>query len=255
MDLVSVITPAYNSGNFIEETIASVISQTYSNWEMLIIDDCSEDNTCEVVEKIGSRDRRIKLIRLRENVGVGKARNIAMKAAKGRFIAFLDSDDLWLPQKLQKQIEFMKENNVAFSYTQYQRISENGEVIGGIVKVPEYLDYWGLLKNTAIAILTVVIDVEKTGPIEMVSQRSYGSYADLLLWLSLLKRGLIAYGIQENLALYRIVKGSMSSNKLKNAIGVWKIYRQIEKLSLPVASWCFINYVWRGYMKYKDIII
>lgn len=254
MSLVSVITPAYNSAKFIEETIASVRSQTYSNWEMLVIDDCSEDNTCEVVEKIATVDRRIKLIRLRENVGVGMARNIAIKAAKGRFIAFLDSDDLWLPQKLEKQIKFMIENNVAFSYTQYQRILENGNIVSGIVTIPKSLTYWELLKNTAIAILTVVIDIEKTGLIEMVSQRSYSSYADLLLWLSLLKKGLIAYGIQENLALYRIVEGSMSSNKLKNAIGVWKIYRQIEKLNLPVASWCFINYAWRGYMKYKHLI-
>ena len=114
------------------------------------------------------------------------ARNIAIKAAKGRFIAFLDSDDLWLPQKLEKQIKFMIENNVAFSYTQYQRILENGNIVSGIVTIPKSLTYWELLKNTAIAILTVVIDIEKTGLIEMVSQRSYSSYADLLLWLSLL---------------------------------------------------------------------
>lgn len=245
-ELVSVVTPAYNSASFILGTIESVRSQSYSHWEMIIVDDRSQDDTYEIVEREAQLDSRIRLIRLDQNSGTAIARNIAMDAARGRYVAFLDSDDLWLPEKLEKQLEFMREKNSAFSFTSYRKINESGEEIGDPVAVPEWVDYRKLLKNTAIGCLTVMLDREKTGHLSMGTMRSRQDY---VLWFALLKRGLIAHGIQSDLARYRIVSNSISRNKFKAARTVWKLYREVEELSLPYSLWCFSNYALRAYVK------
>lgn len=244
---VSIITPAYNAALLIFHAIESVQAQTYTDWEMLIVDDCSKDNTCAIVEGYALADPRIHLIRQFENGGPAKARNTALKAASGRYIAFLDSDDLWLPEKLERQLAFMAEKNAAISYTLYRRFTENKDQPGKVITLPGSFSYRQLLKNTGIACLTVMIDTNITGPLEMQLVR----HEDYALWLELLKRGLVAQGLMEDLARYRIAKTSVSGNKLRSVSWVWRIYRDVEKLSLLYASWCLLNYGWRAYRKHK----
>lgn len=248
--LVSVITPAFNAAQFVRETIESVQAQTYRQWEMIIADDCSRDNTCDIVEVIAKRDSRIRLVRLGQKSGPGVARNAALRAARGRYVAFLDSDDLWLPEKVERQLAFMVERDIAFSYTQYRLLSETGDKIGKVVSSPPSYNYQALLKNSAgLGCLTVVIDREKTGPLEMVDFFPDES----ILWLRLMKRGFIAYGLLEDLARYRVVKSSYTSSRWWSAKRVWALYRRVEKLRLPYAAWCFVNYAWRGYRKRRTL--
>ncbi|MRX73675.1 glycosyltransferase [Bacillus lacus] len=244
--LVSIITPSYNSSKYIVETIRSVQAQTYSNWEMLIVDDCSKDQSREIIGQEAKKDPRIKLIELEVNSGAAVARNTAIQRAKGHYVAFLDSDDIWKPQKLEKQIAFMEQNDYAFTYTKYELMDEHSQKLNKTIEIPDDITYHGLLKNTIIGCLTAVVNVEKTGPIEMPNIRTR---QDLALWLSILKRGIKAHGLQENLATYRIVPGSISSNKLKAAKQNWKVYRQVEKLSLPYAMFCFSSYAWTSIKK------
>lgn len=243
--LVSVITAAFNAETFIAETIASVQAQTLGDWEMLVADDGSTDRTAEIVEAIAQEDPRVKLIRLPQNGGVAAARNAALARARGRFIAFLDSDDLWQPAKLERQTAFMDAHQAAMSYTAYRRINEDGSQIGRLVGVPESLTYDQLLKNTAIATVTGMVDTRKTGPIRMTQARR----DDYILWLSILKRGFRAHGLREDLARYRVVRGSLSSKPKRSAAWVWNVYRRIEKLGPLRASWCLAHYGARAVLK------
>ncbi len=244
--LVSVVTPAYNAARFISGAIESVQAQTYAGWEMIVVDDCSRDDTPALVEEKAGEDERVRLLRMAENGGAAIARNAAIGAARGRYIAFLDSDDLWLPTKLEEQLAFMRERDAAFSFTSYRRVDASGRVLGEPVPVPERMNYRDLLKNTAIGCLTVVLDRSKTGPLDMGSMRTRQDY---VLWFKLLKSGMVAYGLQEDLARYRIVEGSISRNKTKAARTMWYLYRRVEGLNLPYAAWCFLNYASRAYLK------
>ncbi|HWJ80104.1 MAG TPA: glycosyltransferase family 2 protein [Niallia sp.] len=244
--LVSVITPTYNAEKYILETIQSVRKQTYKNWEMIICDDCSQDKTIEIVKREAKKDRRIKLIQLEQNSGAAIARNTALKVAAGKYVAFLDSDDLWCTQKVEKQVSFMQEKNIAFSFTAYHIIGEDGSETDKVINVPPSIDYQGLLKNTIIGCLTVMLDTEKLGLVQMPNIRTR---QDTAMWLSILKKGHKAYGIQDPLSKYRKVQGSISSNKLKMSMGNWRMYRDIEKLSVFHALWCFINYAWNALKK------
>ncbi|HWJ76924.1 MAG TPA: glycosyltransferase family 2 protein [Niallia sp.] len=244
--LISVITPSYNSSKFISNTIESVMNQTYTNWEMIIVDDCSTDHTRELLTAYAQKDERIHVIFLKQNSGAGAARNKALEAATGRFITFLDSDDLWVPEKLETQLQFMLDRNIAFSFTEYELMNEEGERLNKTIHVPEKIDYHGLLKNTIIGCLTVMIDREKTGDFRMMNIKSR---QDFVLWLAILKKGFTAYGLQKTLSIYRIVKGSISSNKLNTAKKNWYVFRKIEKLSFPYALWCFIHYAFYAVKK------
>ena len=184
--LVSIITPSYNSSKFIGECVHSVISQTFSNWEMIIVDDCSNDNSRNIISNFSKKDKRIRSIFLEENIGAAAARNIAIKKAEGTYIAFLDSDDIWIKDKLEKQIAFMNEKDIAFSFTCYQPISEDGMEKYSVIKVPKKMSYHSYLKNTIIGCLTVIIDKEKTGDFQMPNIRSSH---DMALWLLIMKRG------------------------------------------------------------------
>ena len=230
---VSVITPMYNCEKFISETIESVLNQTYTNWEMIIIDDCSTDKSKQIVKQYIERDKRIRLIALNENSGAAVARNKGIEVSSGRFIAFLDGDDLWEPNKLEKQIQFMTEKNIGFSFTSYEVISETGIDLNKTVRVPNMIDYEGLLGNTIIGCLTVVIDRNIIRDVEM----------------PLIRKGYKAYGIDIPLAKYRIVKGSISNNKFKAAMKNWHVYRKIEKLSLSKAIVVFLCYVFNAIKK------
>lgn len=246
-NLVSIITPAYKAGRFIASAIESVQRQTHSNWEMIVVDDCSPDDTGSIVERYAQRDSRIHLIRQDTNKGPAVSRETALGYGKGRYVAFLDSDDLWLPSKLERQLRFMGQTDAAISFTGFRRISEDGGVCGKLIKIPESLSYSQLLKNTAIATSTVLVDRVKTGPFHM--KQTY--YDDFVLWLEILKRGFVAYGLQEDLMRYRVVGKSVSRDKRNSALWVWRTYRHVEKLSASRAVWCFVNYAWRGYRKYR----
>ena len=247
--LVSIITPSYNSADFITDTIDSVRSQTYSNWEMIIIDDHSSDQTVKVVKAIIKQEPRIRLIERRENGGPARTRNAGLKEATGRYVAFLDSDDQWLPNKLTKQVNFMESNDLVFTHTAYNRVQIDAEGQDEVkeVKVPPTLTYKQLLRENVIGCLTVMVNQEKTGKLQMVDMRQRQDYA---LWLALTRKGYNAIGMQERLANYRVRGGSLSSNKLKMAKQNWRVYREVEKLSFPVACWYFVQYAFLKIIKY-----
>jgi teichuronic acid biosynthesis glycosyltransferase TuaG len=243
--LVSVITPAYNSAKYMKQAINSVQQQTFQNWEMIIVDDGSHDNTCEIVKNLMVNDTRIRLIATKQNRGVADARNRALLEAKGRFIAFLDSDDYWMPTKLAKQLNFMTEKSIGFSFCGYRQISMDGTLCGLQVNVPESITYSDLLKKNIIGCLTVMLDRQIVGEFSMRKER----HEDYILWLSLLKSGHKAYGLNEDLARYRIVSNSITSNKLKSAIWVWLVYRKSEHLNYFLSLFYFINYLWYSLRK------
>ncbi len=247
-ELVSIITPAFRVAPVIGETIQSVIAQTHANWEMLIADDCSPDDTRETVRQWTTNDSRIRLIALEQNGGPAAARNAALAEAHGRWIAFLDSDDLWLPTKLEKQIEFHKKSGAKLTMTGFRRISADGRTMGRYIDVPHRLDYRGLLGNTAIATSSVLIDSELAGPVRM--KKTY--YDDFACWLSLLKGGGYALGLQEDLMRYRVMGKSVSRNKRNSALQVWRAYREIEKLNVATSLWYFGQYAIRGLLKYQN---
>lgn len=251
-NLVSVITPTYNSETYIQETIESVLQQTYPNWEMVIVDDGSSDQTIAIIEEYQKEDDRIRLIALEKNQGAAVARNTAIENAQGRYIAFLDSDDRWLPEKLERQLTFMQEHDYAFTYTGYKRVQVNdeGHRIEKDVKMPEAATYKQLLKSCVIGCLTVMLDRKKIPNIRMANIRSRQDYA---LWLNLTRRGYTAYGLQEVLAAYRVRSNSISSNKVRMAKQNWVVYRQVEELSLLKSLWYFAHYVFlkvKAYLNY-----
>lgn len=244
--LVSIITPCFNSSKFIEKTIGSVLNQSYKNWEMIIVDDNSLDNSKEIIKKIALIDSRIKIIFLSQNIGAAEARNVALRASNGRFIAFLDSDDLWNHKKLEYQLNFMQTNDIAFSFTSYQLLNESGSKKNNIILAPRKINYHEYLKNTIIGCLTVIIDKKKIGYFEMPNIRSSH---DMALWLWIMKQGYCAYGIPKVLASYRIVSNSNTSSKIKAAKDVWNVYRNIENIGFIKSIWYFINYVINAIIK------
>jgi len=245
--MVSIITPAYNSEQFISQTIESVLCQTYTNWEMIIVDDGSTDNSVQIVEKYIQKDSRIKLIKLEKNSGPAIARNKAISEAKGRYIAFLDADDLWLAEKLNKQILFMDNNNLSFTYSSYHLIDENNHMFGTF-KTRGYISYKSMLKTCSVGCLTAIYDTQVLGKQYMPNIAKRQDYG---LWLQILKDINSTKGIIEPLATYRIVSNSVSSNKLTAALYQWKIYRDVEKLNLWKSIYYFVHYAIYGIVKYR----
>ena len=245
MPLVSIITPSWNVERLIGETIESVQAQTFGDWELLIADDCSTDQTPAVVGRYAGQDPRIKLIRQPRNGGPALARQAAIDHAQGRYLAFLDSDDLWLPSKLERQLAFARKMGAPLSYTGFRRIDETSTITGRLITVPERLTYKQLLKNTAIATLTALVDRQLAGKVAMKNE----PYDDFCLWLSILKPGLVAYGLNEDLARYRVRVKSVSSRPLRSAGWVWHIYRNVEHLPPLKAAWCFAHWSMRAWFK------
>lgn len=245
--LVSIITPSYNSAHFIFDTIQSVLNQSFSDWEMIIVDDCSTDSSVEVVQSFIAQDSRIRLIQLYENSGAAVARNAAIEAAQGRYISFLDGDDLWLPDKLERQLVFMQSNNYPFTYAAYDKIDVQGQVFGHI-GVLDRVSYSDLLKMCSIGCLTAMYDTKYFGKVAMPLMRKR---QDLGLWLRLLKRTDYAYGLNETLAQYRVRTDSISANKFNAAKFTWRLYRDVEGLSLSKAIYYFSHYALRGLLRTK----
>ncbi len=245
-NLVSIITPSHNSVKFIRGTIESVLRQTYSFWELIIINDGSVDGSDKIINEFLQNDNRIKVINLDRNHGPAYARNQGIKIAKGKYIAFLDSDDLWHEEKLKIQTEFMEKSKIKFSFTGYQKINEKGKQIGRPISAPEKLTYKDLLKSCIIGCLTVVYDQSEIGKYYMPNYLKTQDYA---LWLKILKDGIDAYGLDQTLAFYRIRKSSISRNKLIKAYYQWKIYRTQEKLDLVKSVLYMIHYAFHGFKK------
>ena len=246
-ELISIITPVYNSEKYIAETIESVLAQTYLDWEMIIVDDCSTDNSKEIIRKYAGKDRRIHLVEFEKNSGTGKARDVALQNAKGRFVAFLDSDDKWLPEKLEKQIRFMSENNYPISFTSYKSIDENGKDLYRIIRVVKSVNLHQYLKNTIIGYSSSMIDLKQTGSFQIADIRIR---VDTQVWISLLKKGFIAYGLDEVLMIYRVHKKSISSNKFYAAKKTWNLYYSVEKLGFYKSVYYFGNYAFNAFKKH-----
>lgn len=247
MSLVSVITPAYNASSYLADTIRSVQSQTYTDWEMIIVDDCSKDDTYSIALAFAQADNRIKVIRHQENGGVAVARNTALDAAKGQYIAFLDSDDLWMPDKLEKQISYMKIMKVSFTYSSYQMMNESGKKLDWFVRSKSKITYRELLRNTLVGCLTVMVDLKEVGTFHMPS---ISHAEDTMTWVEILKRGYIAHGLPDSLAIYRLSSSSLSGNKLKSARYQWKVYRQYCKFNFFKSVYYFSCYAFNGLVKY-----
>jgi len=246
-ELVSIITPSYNSSKFIEETIASVQAQTYSYWEMLITDDGSTDNSFEIIKKICKKDSRIKLFSIK-NAGPAVARNNSIKHAKGKYVAFIDSDDLWMSEFLSTSIKFITKSE-GFIFSSYKRCNETTlkEQYKDFI-VPENVTYMDILKTNSISCLTAFIDIEKLGK-EFMPEVLYRQ--DMGLWLKYLKKINYAKGIKETLAIYRIRDNSHSRNKKKLLKPQWYFYRHVENLSLVTSVYLMIVWGYRGFKKYS----
>lgn len=246
--LVSIIMPAHNSSGYIEQSIESIRNQTYENWELIIINDCSTDNTKEICEAYKEKDSRIILVNLEKNVGVANARNIAIQNAKGKYVAFLDSDDLWKNIKLEKQLELMQKHRYTFVYSSYEIINETGERAGKVIEVPKEISYEDLLKVNSIGCLTVIIDKEKIKYLEMPTIK----HEDYATWLTILKSNNIkAYGVTESLAYYRKTPNSVSANKFKSIVWSWKIYHDYLGYNKFVSSLMLIRLVKNLLKKYS----
>ena len=245
--LVTIITPSYNCSKFISDTVNSVLSQSYSNWEMIIVDDCSTDNSVEIIERITGDNPKIKLIKLENNVGSAQSRNAALEVASGRFIAFLDSDDIWYTDKLEKQVEFMLKRKAPISFTSYELIDENGVSKNHIIHSVEKLTQIDYLKNTIIGFSTSMIDTQIVGnSFRMMNIRTR---QDASLWITLLGKGFIAQGINEVLMKYRVHSQSISANKVKAAKQVWNLYFNLHRLGLLKSMYYFSFYVFNAIKK------
>lgn len=236
---VSVVVPVYHAKEYIEETMNCVMAQTYKDWELLLIVDGPQDPTIEVIQKYIEvhPDAQIRLLIQDKNQGAALARNRGVQESQGRYIAYLDADDLWVPEKLEKELEFLQQKDAAFAFTGYEFADENAKGTGKVVNVPEKLTYKEALKNTTIFTTTVIFDTKKIDKalLEMPNMKS----EDTALWWKVLRNGYIAYGLNENLALYRRPAVSLSSNKLIAIKRIWNLYRRAEKLSIPYSCYNF----------------
>ncbi|MCS0231422.1 glycosyltransferase family 2 protein [Vibrio alginolyticus] len=243
--LVSIIMPSYNSDGTILESIQSVLSQTYKNWELIIVDDRSTDNTWQVIQTYADKYDNIRVYQNKENLGAGASRNFAIKKARGRFIAFLDSDDLWTEDKLAEQIPFMLENNYPLTYTHYSRFTSEEEL--SVVTAPKYTTYKKLMYSNVIGCLTAVYDTQALGKryMPLIRKRQ-----DMGLWLDILKDTPKAYCLPKPLAKYRMDSG-MTANKFSVLSYQWKFYRDVVGLSLPRSLFTFSVYAVKGTMKHR----
>jgi glycosyltransferase involved in cell wall biosynthesis len=244
--LVSIITPIYNSGKYIATTIESIINQSYQNWELLITDDGSTDDSIRIIKHYSKKDDRIKLFRLHKNTGAAVARNNSIKMAIGRFIAFCDSDDIWLPEKLEKQVSFMMEHNYAVTHTSYICMDDYGKY-RYTVRCKQRIGYFSLLYNNGIGCLAGIYDVSSLGKAYMPIMDNREDWG---LWLSIVKKVTYIHGMDEILAIYRDRENSLSSRKMDMLKYNYQIYRQVEKFS-PIVSVFFLFFVFLPYYLYK----
>ncbi|HEX8563947.1 MAG TPA: glycosyltransferase family 2 protein [Flavobacterium sp.] len=246
--LVSIVTPSFNSEKFITATISSVQDQTVSDWEMIIVDDCSWDSTTEIVSRIAAQDLRIKLIKLATNSGPAVARNTGINIAAGRYLTFLDADDIWFPDFIESSILAVTTHRIPFVFSSYRRSDEDLNFVYPDFIVPAKVTYFDILKSNSISCLTAFLDVEVLGKKTMpeIFKRQ-----DMGLWLKYLKEIPYAYGIQEPKAIYRIRKNSLSRKKISLLKYQWQFYRKVENLNILSSGFYMCHWMWRGFMKYR----
>ena len=235
--LVSIITPAYNCVSTIEETYKSILSQTFSDWEWIIVEDHSKDDSYNFIKKIIKDDTRVTLLQTEKNSGAAIARNAGIEKARGRFIAFLDADDLWKKEKLEHQVEFMLKNNYSFTFTNYDVLFPNGKIVNYEIKKNQ-LTYKNLLRTNAIGCLTVIYDSEQLGkvfmPVDCYKREDYGA------WLDITRNGTLAYKLNESLSIYRLDSNSVSSNKFRLLKYQYNVYRKHEKFNFIKSFWLLL---------------
>lgn len=245
---VTIVTPVFNLAPFLTDAIESVRAQTFDDWEHILVDDCSTDGSWDLLQTYAARDERIRPIRLAENRGAAEARNAALKEARGRYIAFLDGDDMWEPVKLETQLAFMEAHSSQFSYTDYVEVDEdNGEVVG-IVESPDRVTGADIIKSNQICCSTAMYDTRDVGVVFMPLIRKRQDWG---LWIELINRGLEARNVGQRLLRYRVRPGSVSSNKFVAMMYVWKFYRRVLKLGLVASGWRTANYAVINMRKYK----
>ncbi len=246
--MVSIVVPVYNAAKYIENTIDMVCNQTYKDWELILVDDASRDGSADIIEEyIKGQGKRIRLIRKETNAGAAAARNSGIDASSGRYIAFLDADDVWAVDKLEKQIEFMEKTGAAFSFHSYEFGDERAKPTGKIVHVPETLNFRQALSRTVIFTTTVMFDTEKID-MEIIHMPMVPS-EDTATWWRILKSGIVAYGLDENLAIYRRPPKSLSSNKLIALERIWFLYRNIANLSVLESLFYFGGWAVRATLR------
>ena len=246
-DLVSIVVPVYNAERFLDDTIKTVQDQTYENWELILVNDCSKDKSVEVIKKQMKKDKRIKLFLQEKNGGAALARNRGVEEASGRYLCYLDADDKWANDKLEKQLKFMQEHECEFSFTSYQFADENAVPNGSIVHVPEKINYNQALKNTTIWTSTVMFDLTKLDKedVKMPNVKS----EDTACWWKILKKIDYAYGLDEILSFYRRTAGTLSSNKFEAIKRIWNLYRNVEHLNIFKSAYCFCGYAVRAVLR------
>lgn len=237
--LVSVIMPSYNTERFIAKSIDSVLNQTYANWELIISDGPSNDNTAAIVNNYCEQDQRIRLITPTKHINIAEARFTSIQNSKGRYLAFLDSDDIWVNDKLEKQVKFMQDHHYAFTYGDYEIIDSNGQRTGKTIRNGGVVDYNKYLRNTILGCGSVMLDKEQ---VEQIIQPADDVNDDMGLWCSILRKGIKAYPLDEVLYQYRIRNDGASSHRLKMVKSVWNVYRKQEKLSWVKSVFCFLSY-------------
>lgn len=246
-EMVSIIVPVYKAAPYIAETIEMVRRQTYQNWELILVDDHSPDDSAKIIQNMIQETEPIRLIRKEQNEGAARARNTGIEQAKGRYIAFLDADDVWLPQKLERELIFMKDKQAAFVFTAYEFGDEKAQGTGKIVTVPERLTYRKALSRTVIFTTTVMFDLEKLTK-EQIRMPEVES-EDTATWWKVLRAGYTAYGLNEVLAIYRRPAGSLSSNKFMAMKRIWNLYRREEGLTVSVSAFCFCLWAIRATLR------
>lgn len=245
--LVSIIMPNYNGAKYLTDTINSVLAQTYTNWELVFVDDCSKDDSIELIKSFG--DKRIRVLKNEVNSGAAVTRNYALREARGRWMAFLDSDDIWESEKLERQISFMVENNYAFTLTDYEVIDDTNKTVSHFVPSKDVFTYRDILKHNQIGCLTVIYDTDKLGRVFMPTNAERRE--DFACWLSILRSGTDAYCLHECLSKYKVHSNSVSSNKFKMIKYQWRVYKRVEGLSFLKACYYMASWALTGLFKYK----
>jgi len=249
MAQISIVVPVYNAENYIEQTIAMVRNQTFHDWELILVEDCSKDHSAAVLRRVTEelQDDRICVIYKEQNEGAAKARNSGIDAATGKYLAFLDADDIWMENKLAEELEFLLEKKAAFVFTAYEFGDEQGIGTGKVVKVPDTLTYKKALSRTVIFTSTTLFDLEVLGK-ELVKMPNVPS-EDSATWWQILKKGYTAYGYPKVTTIYRRPPKSLSSNKGKAIQRIWYLYRHVEKLPLFTSAICFVGWAFRATMR------
>ena len=248
---VAVIMPCYNGAKTLEESVRSVIAQTWTEWQLMIVDDGSTDDSPRLLRELANTDPRIVVIRNEKPSGASAARNKALKNTRARYAAFLDCDDKWLPHKLEKQLTAMQEHGAALACGPYDVMDGASHVIGHVPSSPGRLTYRGLLSNNFVGCLTAIVDRSLCGDIQF--DTALRSSEDYHVWLGILKRGLVAVCVPETVAVYRVHGKSLSSNKLAAARNRWRVYREFEKHGVLTSAFYFAIYAITGVLKMLDM--